>query len=419
MGISHAILLSSSFFTYLVAGASAPGAAADWGAKNAPVCDDVSATVDTGGEDALIFHLTPEQRSTLISSDPDEFASCFSSFVAKVKDAFDKEGLVVIRGLFDDDLLDKLDKDAQAVDAPTPVKEFVTLKFGPVFSDSAFREAALSSTIPHFVAKVLLGLRKNDPMTLRVLKDALLVKGGEKKCCGWHVDDANFWPTSVKSTPGVNAWIAIDDIPSKFGGGLAVSPRSHLAEWRYDAYEAIGSTQIHPEEGLVPGTPSFKRFVGKSGYGKTCDMEEYAPELAAMIDGTKKVFDFKRGDVLFHTRWIFHRSMPMTDDGEKHFQKLGKDPAIKRYSVRYEFGSSSLLRGMSGEFAILNNPQNSGKSLDEVCTSDGPYYPRCWPPVADEDMRNIDQLVTNKFPLAEAKRKDMFVKLRESLAAEE
>merc|ERR1712176_990540 len=143
------------------------------------------------------------------------------------------EGVIVIRGLFDHDLMDRLEKDSQALDENNfKGQTFANLKFGPVFSNTALREVALSSAIPRFVATVLLDMDKdvvrNDKdtvspasSTLHLLKDAFLAKGGEKKCCGWHVDDQGFWPTNARSEPGVNAWIAIDDMPAKHGGGLA------------------------------------------------------------------------------------------------------------------------------------------------------------------------------------------------------
>jgi len=81
---------------------------------------------------------------------------------------------------------------------------------------------------------IILGLR--DDETLRVIKDAFLAKGSEEAHCGWHVDDATFWPaTALDASKGINSWIALDDIPASGGGGMAVSPESHQAEWRHEA----------------------------------------------------------------------------------------------------------------------------------------------------------------------------------------
>jgi hypothetical protein len=181
--------------------------------------------------------------------------------------------------------------------------------------------------------------------------------------------------------PGVNAWIAIDDIPSMHGGGLGVSPGSHRASWRHDAYEISGSTQLYLGEGMIPGTPFYVKMTRleiPGAFGRTCDMEYHSPDLASTIDRTRKVFDFKRGDILFHTRWIFHRSMPLTSDGEDYFRRLGRtDPIIRRYSIRYEYGDSQLIRGLNAELSVMLNPKNLGKKLDQVNRSDGPFYPEC------------------------------------------
>jgi len=187
-----------------------------------------------------------------------------------------------------------------------------------------------------------------------------------------------------------------------------VSPRSHYASWRERAYEAIGSTKLYPEEGLAPGM----RF------GNTCGMEEADPDLAKTIDGTKKVFDFRRGDVLFHTRWLFHRSMPLTSNGEERFRRLGMEPTFKRYSIRYEYADSRLLKGINAEFAALLNPENKGRTLEEVNKVEGPFYPKCWPgAVSDNDINQMDDLVREKFPIAEARRKEVFKTLMQGSTA--
>lgn len=193
-----------------------------------------------------------------------------------------------------------------------------------------------------------------------------------------------------------------------------MSPSSHRAPWRNRAYEAIGSTKLYPDEGLVPGTPLYDKLmkskVPGSGYGKTCNMHEEDPDLADMLDESRKVFNFLKGDVLFHTRWLFHRSMPLTSDGENYFQGLGKEPSFKRYSIRYEYSDSRLLMGLNAEFAVILNPDSKGKALEEVNRAEGPFYPKCWPEaVSKNQIKHMDNLVTEKFPSAEAKRKEFFM----------
>ena len=49
------------------------------------------------------------------------------------------------------------------------------------------------------------------------------------------LDDYGFWPATADSK-GINAWIAIDDMPANRGGGFALSVGSHVASWRHKAY---------------------------------------------------------------------------------------------------------------------------------------------------------------------------------------
>jgi hypothetical protein len=86
--------------------------------------------------------------------------------------------------------------------------------------------------------------------------------------------------------------------------------------------------------------------------------------------------------------------------------------ALKRYTIRYERGSARLIRGVSLEPSVLMDPQNSGKSLDEVCEiNNAPYYPRCWPPLTIEERKEessgMDKLSQEIFPLALKKKIDI------------
>ena len=270
----------------------------------------------------------------------------------------------------------------------------------------------LESAIPAMIAKVLLNIdkesaqddneeKKNDetsPTTLRLLKDAFMAKGKEEKHCGWHVDDSVFWPTNSSSS-GVNVWLSLDDIPSKYGGGMAVSPRSHTAEWRRDAYACIGSTPTLPPEGLSPAE-LLKSF------GNSCNMEGLDENLYNKIESTKIEFDYQPGDCLFCNRWLFHRSIIINEDGMKHY---GEESALKRYTIRYERGSASLLNGVNLEPSVLMDSQFSGKTLDEVCEmSSMPYYPKCWPPLQvdekKEQIAGMERLAKDVLPLAMKKK---------------
>jgi len=354
---------------------------------------------------SFIYTVTSEHRKALLSTDPQEFEYAFDSIVKGIRDTYEQEGLVLIRGLLEEDsLLQRLSDDAQAVaESARIVSTFTSLKFGSAFSfpsadgtetldGESFREAALTSTIPAFIAKVLLCMDQDDTTnSLRLLKDAFLAKGKEQQHCGWHVDDSGFWPTNSQSN-GVNVWVALDDMPAKYGGGMAVSPRSQTAEWRHDAYETIGSTKIIPTEGMLVDSPMFRQI-----FGKTCSMETLDPALNERIESSKVEFDYRKGDCLFCTRWLFHRSVEVNEEGLKHY---GEDVSLKRYTIRYERGTAQTCRGWSLEPCVLMDPNTSGKSLDKICESLGPFYPQCWPRLSDPSKQEarMETLVRDKFP---------------------
>eukprot|EP00555_Chaetoceros_dichaeta_P006443 CAMPEP_0198260786 /NCGR_PEP_ID=MMETSP1447-20131203/9666_1 /TAXON_ID=420782 /ORGANISM="Chaetoceros dichaeta, Strain CCMP1751" /LENGTH=395 /DNA_ID=CAMNT_0043948515 /DNA_START=180 /DNA_END=1367 /DNA_ORIENTATION=+ len=368
-------------------------------------------TVHDDPQGRFIYTITSEHRKALLSTDPQEFESAFNSIAKGIRDTYEQEGLVLIRGLLEEDsLLQRLSEDAQAVMESVKIETvFSSSTFGNAFSfpkadgtetsnGGSFREAALTSTIPAFIAKVLLCMDQDDTTnSLRLLKDAFLAKGKEQSHCGWHVDDSGFWPTNSQSN-GVNVWIALDDMPAKYGGGMTVSPKSHKAEWRQDAYKTIGSTKIIPIEGVHFDSPMFLQV-----FGKTCSMDTLDPALSERIESSKVEFDYLKGDCLFCTRWLFHRSVEINEEGLKHY---GEDVGLKRYTIRYERGSAQTYRGWSMEPCILMDPNNSGKSLDKICESAGPFYPQCWPRLSDQSKQEaqMETLVRDKFPEIKIKR---------------
>ena len=59
------------------------------------------------------------------------------------------------------------------------------------------------------------------------------------------------------------------------------------------------------------------------------------------------------------------------------------------------------------ELSILWNKKNQGQTLDDVEEEDGPWYPKCWPDAPSEDyITEIKQLVEEKLPLAQERRKE-------------
>lgn len=200
---------------------------------------------------------------------------------------------------------------------------------------SSFRDLAMYSKLPRVAASLLRldeirmggeealkpenkGRRGrgavDESVNLRVARDIFLTKDDDDYACGWHVDDTGFWPC-VANDPGVNAWVALDDMPwkhsrlsvEKDGGGgdddgpvatFALSLGSHRTPWRHEAYEITGSTHTMPEEGFQSASDIVNR---RSGSG-TCNIRTSAPHLYDKLEENKAVYDLKRGDVIFHNR---------------------------------------------------------------------------------------------------------------------
>ena len=160
-----------------------------------------------------------------------------------IKQAFRSDGVVAVRGLIPQELLDRLDEASQViVQDQLNVKrrdkrkrsgtQFFTTNHGVVFLHppqlehgsnvtnepnlSPFLEVAVDSTVPEIVAALLYSSCCSGSETcsagvhnLRLIRDIFLAKDDDPHVCGWHVDDFGFWPATPNST-GINAWIALD-----------------------------------------------------------------------------------------------------------------------------------------------------------------------------------------------------------------
>jgi Phytanoyl-CoA dioxygenase (PhyH) len=257
---------------------------------------------------------------------------------------------------------------------------------------SVFRDVALQSKIPH-VAAELMDLDPNEE-NVRVLRDVFLGKNiHEQKHCGWHVDDNAFWPESYqssKSSHGINAWIAMQDMPAKYGGGLAVAPGSHTAQWRQQGYESLGFLSRE-----TMSKDEFYKAIKEGGF-LSCVLHQTNVELNDCIEAMGHVPDIKCGDVIFHTRWLFHKTSPPTDQGRLFYENNGLS-CLNRYSVRYVPGTARLPIGFVNELSILSDPSNAGKQLNDV---EDAWYPQVWPFVEDDIEAKMRYLLTCKIPVA-------------------
>lgn len=389
----------------------------------------------------------------------------------EMRTAFEKDGVVAIRGLLSTDLLHRLDiesdkliqqqrnsnknkqkqKNTQFFTTrhsvlyyPPPPSHYdddddSTTRSNHVNSTnhqrklSAFAEVALRSSIPSIIASLLFnGTTKQceqhpkQQPTVRVLRDIFLAKDNDEYVCGWHVDDMGFWPAMPES-PGINAWIALDDIPTTSGGGFALAVQSHTASWRYDAYHATGASTTYPPNGYANVSHMVHHRTGNG----TCNLHHTAPHIHQRMEDTKRIYSIQRGDVIFHTRWLFHRTVPLNRSNAKDDND---DIVYRRYSVRYGPGSLSIIPpGYGTELSVLWDETNGGRTADEVSERDGMWYPLAWPnnlkEISDETttvegedeeelilIHGFDDLIYNKIPIAEKiaiqRRKEMKLYLK-------
>jgi hypothetical protein len=246
--------------------------------------------------------------------------------------------------------------------------------------------------------------------------DVFLAKDITKmEVCGWHVDDQGFWPESYISTAskksgkdqsGINAWIALDDMPKEFEGSMAVAAGSHTAPWRSEGYAAIGQDRTIPE---YPMDVILENL--KSGKFNTCEgMEKNRPDLKEKLEASSEIVDLKRGDIIFGSRMLFHRTMPVTPEGQEFFKKQGKE-CLMRYSIRYVPGSAILPKDFSAEWSIMHNDANRGRTLDEIAENkeNECWYPKVWPTVEDSKSVEIDE---TKLALVKEKEAELYLKVR-------
>ena len=168
---------------------------------------------------------------------------------------------------------------------------------------------------------------------------------------------------------------------------MAVAARSHSAEWRHRGYLALGQNRsqdggrtkqevIHKIQSQRQQT---RQNMPKSGKYPTCDIRLADPEIAQVLDASGKVLDLKRGDVIFATRLLFHRTVPVTESGLEYYREQGQKH-LSRYSIRYVPGTARLPQGWSVEWSIVDDNSHAGLDLDSVVDhSDKLFYPMVWP----------------------------------------
>lgn len=82
------------------------------------------------------------------------------------------------------------------------------------------------------------------------------------------------------------------------------------------------------------------------------------------------------GDVIFHTRWLFHRTVPFHSDVLLSKAASKKKMLYRRYSIRYGPGTSIIPPGYGIEPSVISKESNGGRSADQVSQYDSAWYPR-------------------------------------------
>lgn len=335
------------------------------------------------------------------------------------QEAFQRDGFIVVSGLLDANVLAKLVKSGDIImDHNTGCQinpyfeathKGVALN-GPAvtmsekyeqFVTESFRNVALYSKMPQVAAELMGFDQKSKDRNVRILRDVFLGKGIKSpRSCQWHVDDPSVWPESYLSTGGygINAWIALADFPA--GGSLGLASGSHTADWRHRAYEALGQDHTSPGQSKEELLLMLER-----GTLPTCTMEDRIDrELFDAIEATAVYPDMKRGDIIFHTRWLFHKTTGLPEEGKAWYRQKGLT-SLNRYSVRYVAGKATLPTGFVNELSVFSNPENAGRTLDEITELDGPWYPQVWPSVESNFAEAMEVMAETKLPAAYASAK--------------
>ena len=226
-------------------------------------------------------------------------------------------------------------------------------------------------------------------------------------------DSQGFWPESYLSSAsaesgvdqdGVNAWIALDDMPIEYAGSMALSAGSHKLPWRFQAYEAMGQNRTSDgghSKGVILARIEEQRRSGEVSLG-ACQIGKTRPDLREKLEANIVVLDIRKGDVILSTRTLFHRTLDVTDTGKVYYTATGKQ-ALNRYSIRYTPGTARLPDGWVAEWSAVTDSRNAGSSLDRIVAREGPmWYPKVWPRIETQLEAELDILAEQRLGSAKS-----------------
>ena len=275
---------------------------------------------------------------------------------------FAREGFLLVRGLLHGELL----REAQEAGIQEAARSHLLfdrlffaynkITFNVWQRQLGLASVAFGSAAPS-AAAALLGMKDGRGGALRILKDAFMAFAPGRTGCGWHVDDKGFWPTLDNQSGGINVWIALSPVRAADGGGLALAPRSHLAEWSRQCRDWIAP----------PG----------GGPPRTCGMATLSPECHARFEEVQASYDMEPGGAIFLHRGTFHRSA----DFAPHAQDSAP---VHRYNIRYVPEETRLFDNGFEAVLVRSTDVGHGSALTQA----GVYYPQAWPTtLADERMQ--------------------------------
>lgn len=105
--------------------------------------------------------------------------------------------------------------------------------------------------------------------------------------------------------------------------------------------------------------------------------------------------------VIFHDRWLFHRTVPFERETVSDRIASGHDPLVyRRYSVRYGPGSSIIPPGYGTEPSVISREENGGKTADDIAKDDAAWYPKVFPTVDENELESMKSLAMERLPRA-------------------
>mmetsp|Transcript_37902 Transcript_37902/g.77342 ORF Transcript_37902/g.77342 Transcript_37902/m.77342 type:complete len:362 (-) Transcript_37902:142-1227(-) len=290
---------------------------------------------------------------------------------------FKRDGVLVVRGLLADKDLKDAVRAAKRIQLCRTLSQRLLYRIFPSYQSLQFQtwrrhkslERVAFDSAASTICAQLMGLdgpvnSKNNsdmnssPRPVRLLKDAVLGYRNGDKGCGWHVDDKIFWPTEDgnvgKSDAGINVWITLSPVSAAEGGGLAVAPGTHKAQFAKNAREAIAA----------------------KGPMTTCILESLRPDCHQKMEKLKQVYDLQPGDAIIHDRYVFHRADAFVDPIQRK-----RANTKHRISLRYVPADATFYKFGDNERAVQEKDMVTGDELSKG----GEYYPQVWPDSLPEE----------------------------------